>query len=300
MALKIGKLIINFNSKSLKTLQCDDTKTLWSHVGTLINKSKTNLVSDSNFTAEALNQHYAAISTDNEYQKVEYRPITSNNHEDLIISEYHVFNMLDNLKCSSSGPDEIPAWFLRLAAPVLSGALANIYTKSLNTSVVPIQWKVAQITPIAKISNPTTLADYRPISVTSILSRLLEKHVVKSYLYPTLLNPPHDLDFSNQYAFRPSGSCTAALIAILSNISELLKTNEYVIVVALDFSRAFDSVKHGPLFEKYNKLDLNDKIYNWMVSYFEGRRHTTKFQNQISEIAEINASIVQGSGVGPF
>ena len=68
----------------------------------------------------------------------------------------------------------------------------------------------------------------------------------------------------------------------------------------MDFSRAFDTVKHKPLFEKYYKLDLNTNIYNWLVSYFEGRNHTTKFQGNNSTSLPINASIVQGSGVGPF
>ena len=72
------------------------------------------------------------------------------------------------------------------------------------------------------------------------------------------LDPPPDLDFSNQFAFRPSGSCTAALIAILGDISELLRTSEFVVLIALNFSRAFDSIRHEELFDIFSKLGFQD------------------------------------------
>ena len=215
------------------------------------------------------------------------------------VSEYEVFRILDTLKSTSSGPDEIPSWFFRLAAPFLARPLAHLYKLSLNCSVVPTQWKSAIITPIGKITNPTRPMDYRPISVTSILSRELERHIVDTHIYPSLLDPPHDLDFTNQYAFRPSGSCTAALIAILSDISDLLKSSDYVILIALDFSRAFDSIKHETLFEKYSKLKIQSQVYNWLVSFFQDREHSTKFEGVESESRAINSSVVQSSVLGP-
>jgi len=150
------------------------------------------------------------------------------------------------------------------------------------------------------VSHPKSPSDYRPISVTSILSRALETHIVKTYLYPALNSPPPDLNFNDQYAFRPTGSCTSAIIAILDSVTELLRSNDYVILVALDFSRAFDTVKHEALFKKFAKLDLNPNVYNWLAAYFDGREHTTTFQGNRSLSKPINASIVQGSGVGPF
>ena len=59
-----------------------------------------------------------------------------------------------------------------------------------------------------------------------------------------LLTPPPALDFSDQYAFRPTGSTTAALIYILQSVTDLLADNPYVSVIALDFSKAFDTVRH--------------------------------------------------------
>ena len=140
---------------------------------------------------------------------------------------------------------------------------------------------------------------FGPIPVTSIISRQLEHYIVTHYLYPALEDSPIDLSFADQFAFRPTGSTTAAIIAILNTIADMLITNDHVIVVSLDFSRAFDSVKHITLFEKIAKLKIQDNVYNWLRSYFQGRAHCTKFRREVSCVRPISASVVQGSGLGP-
>ena len=71
------------------------------------------------------------------------------------------------------------------------------------------------------------------------------------------------------------------------------------IIVALDFSKAFDTVRHHTLFEKFANLAIPDNTYNWLVQFFQGHSHCTKFGNQTSALREITASIVQGSANGP-
>ena len=68
---------------------------------------------------------------------------------------------------------------------------------------------------------------------------------------------------------------------------------------SVDFSKAFDSVKHKTLVEKMELLDLPDHVFNWLVDYFDNRGHATRLGNVISLVAGINASIIQGSVVGP-
>jgi len=81
--------------------------------------------------------------------------------------------------------------------------------------------------------------------ITSVLSIILERIVVKYFLYPAPITPPAPLSFSDQYAFRPTGSTTAALIGILHSNTYLLSSNPFVIVFALDLSKAFDTVRHA-------------------------------------------------------
>jgi len=215
------------------------------------------------------------------------------------LTEQDIFNILDKLKSTATGLDALPAWFLRISAPSISSSIAAIFNLSLTTSFVPAQWTVAKIVPIPKIPHPVLLSDYRPISITPVLSRVLERLVVSNYLYPSFTHPPPTLTFSDQFAFRPTGSTTSALITILQTVTNLLSSNPFVRMIAIDFSKAFDSVRHAELGNKLAMLDIPDNIHNWLISFLENRAHCTDFQGLRSTTAKISASIVQGSAVGP-
>jgi len=129
----------------------------------------------------------------------------------------------------------------------------------------------------------------------------MERLVVRQFLYPAVLTDyTNALSFSDQYAFRPSGSTTAALIWILHTTTlQLLSNHNYVIIIALDFSKAFDTVRHSALFDKFTDLEIPDNIYNWLVELFQGHSHCTRYGHRTSALREISASIVQGSAIGP-
>ena len=82
-----------------------------------------------------------------------------------------------------------------------------------------------------------------------------------------------------------------------------MTSNDYVRVFALDFTKAFDTVRHSSLMCKFAKINLPDAVYNWINDFFNSRTHCTKFQGEVSELADIFArefaSVVQGSGLGP-
>jgi len=103
----------------------------------------------------------------------------------------------------------------------------------------------------------------------------MERIVVTQFRYPALLVPPPSLDFHDEYAFRPTGSTTAALISLLHTVTDLLLNNTYVALVALDCSKAFDSVRHATLLYKIARLQIPDNLYNWLVDYFDGHEHCT-------------------------
>jgi hypothetical protein len=123
--------------------------------------------------------------------------------------------------------------------------------------------------------------------------------VTREYIYSSLKQAPPPLDFSDQYAFQPTGSTTAALISLLHTITSMLETNQFVIVYAIDFSKAFDSVRHSTLMEKFALLSLPDNVYNWIRSFFNAHSHVTTFRGETSSVESILASIIQGSAIGP-
>ena len=250
------------------------------------------------FYCRELNEYFGEISHDKEYVKSPKKSTVLEMNEE-ILSESCVFDMLDNLRETSPGLDALPSWFLRLAAPSISYPLQFLYNACLRQSFVPRQWKAAIITPVPKVAKPTSCADYRPISVTPILSRLFEKFIVRTYLYPVLVNEKFRSRYQDQYAFRPTGSTTAALIDIVKVISDMLVDNQYVHVLTFDVSKAFDALRHSTLLSKLANMPIPDFVYNWLVEYFEDRCHVTKIGNSVSTRKTINASIVQGSVIGP-
>ena len=276
-----------------------DAGRMWAAVRQLTGRQQTTAGADG-ITAETLNEHYAAISTDPLYVAPTRKQMTAETitFPDYL-SEWRVFRMLDNLQPTAAGLDGLPAWYLQVAAPIFCRTIANLFNMSLATSTVPHQWKEARIRPVPKVSAPKEHADYRPISVTPIMCRLMERTVVRTFLYPAFLNPPPALTFSDQFAFRPTGSTSAAIISLLRIVINLLQYNPFVVVVSLDFSKAFDTVRHSTLLCKLAALDLPTTVYNWLVDFFSSHSHHTVFNGEASQTRSITASIIQGSGVGP-
>ena len=101
---------------------------------------------------------------------------------------------------------------------------ADFVNLALMMSTVPTQWKQAYIRPGSKTPTPQQLTNYRPVSITLVLSRLTERVIVLRYIYPALSSPPPPLQFDDQFAFRPTGSTTAAIVHLLDSVINLLET----------------------------------------------------------------------------
>jgi len=92
---------------------------------------------------------------------------------------------------------------------------------------------------------------------------------------------------------------TAALTKLIHQVTAMLESNPYVIVYAINFSKAFDTVRHSEHIDKYSKMELPDCVYNWLVDFFRAHTHSSRLGGVESEFIAISASIIQGSVVGP-
>ena len=298
LARQIGKDIMRHNKHRFdKINEKTNAKDMWAAVRRLTGRQQKAGVVDG-IDAESLNGHYAAISTDVSYTKPLHKS-TANPRKQDYISEWQVFKILDKLRPTATGLDQLPAWFLRVGAPIFCKPVARLFNLSLNNSTVPKQWKQAFITPIPKMSAPSKHADFRPISITPVLTRVMERTVVKYFLYPAFLSPPPSLTFSDQFAFRPTGSPAAAIITLLHTITSMLASNPFVVVICLDFSKAFDTVRHSTLMEKMAQLEIPDTAFNWITDFFSGHSHCTRYCGETSTFKFVTASVIQGSGIGP-
>ena len=95
---------------------------------------------------------------------------------EIIITTLGVLKLLSEINpCKVTGPDNIPARVLKETVPVITPMLTHLFQQSLNTSEIPLEWKQAYVTPIFKNGNKSDLKNYRPVSLTSIISKTMEQ-----------------------------------------------------------------------------------------------------------------------------
>jgi hypothetical protein len=238
LAERIGKDLERQSKNRLKTINGKtDVKDMWAAMRELTGR-KQDTGPVPGISTESLNSHCVAISTDNHYTPpINKQYVASIQFQ--YISSWRVFQILDHLHPTATGLDQLLPWFLRIGAPLFYEPIARLFNFSLSTSTVALQWKQALIRPIAKVSIPSLPTDFRPISTTPVLTRIVERTVVQRFLYPAFLSPPPSLSFTDHIAFRPYGSPAAATIFLLNTVTNLLLSNPYVIVISLYFSKAF-------------------------------------------------------------
>ena len=105
---------------------------------------------------------------------------------------------------------------------------------------------------------------------------------------------------AHQFAFRPTGSTTCALVHFMHHVSLFLETNSYVRVLCIDFSKAFDIADHEILLPTLVAPGLPLVIVNWVISFLTDRNQMRKIDSVISLLAAINRSIIQGFGLDPY
>lgn len=295
---KIGSLISSQLKQTFSKVDAGNTKSLWSAVR--LGKPKSCSFNLGN--SDELNEFFVSVATDPEY---DIDNITakkrSNSRADSVqdsLTEYEVYRILSTIKKTSAGPDGLPFWVFKECATQLSPVTTFLLNKSICSGSPPTAWKRAIVTPIPKVSQPKELADMRPISVTPILSRITERIIVQRFLWPALSKEA----LLDQFAFRPTGSTTAALSCTMHFITKYLEepNTKYVRCLLIDYSKAFDSVNHEIVLNKLNQLDLPDNIFNWILNFLTGRSQAVSLNQSISKWLDITQSCVQGSGLGPM
>ncbi len=138
------------------------------------------------------------------------------------ISEYEVEQCLNNLDTSKAyGPDGIPPRLLKECSKEISPSLCSLFNKSLATGCVPVEWKQANVLPIHKKNCVEPVTNYRPISLLSIVSKVLERCVFNS-VYPFV----HTLINNVQHGFLQNRSCVTQLLGVFHDIGKNLDKNK--------------------------------------------------------------------------
>nr|VZI03830.1 unnamed protein product [Spirometra erinaceieuropaei] len=255
-------------------------------------------ISDDKDKAEHLSQFFRSVGTS---EPDFLSPICEDEEkptlEAVFFTEAIVRNELLNLKESTSpGPDAIPAKLLKELAPEMSKPLALIFQTSFLTGCLPSDWNSATITPLFKSGSRASANNYRPVSLTSICCKIMEK-IIKKALMQFL--EQHHLLSDAQHGFRSGRSCLMNLLFTLERWTKARDEGSVVHAIYIDFKKAFDSVPHQRLLPKLRNAGIRGRLLAWIQSFLTGRSQRVQVGRQQSSEVSVVSGVPQGSVLGP-
>jgi hypothetical protein len=198
---------------------------------------------------------------------------------------------------SAAGPDEIPAILLQKCREQLSKPLQVLWNHSLREGQIPLELKMAHITPIYKGGGKNKPSNYRPVALTSHVIKVFEK-VVRNRLTEFL--EENQLMNKGQHGFRRGRSCLSQLLSHHTQILNILESGSGADVLYLDFAKAFDKVDHGVLLHKLSKLGITDKVWHWLKAFLINRTQKVVIEGVKSDPSTVISGVPQGSVLGPL
>ena len=175
--------------------------------------------------------------------------------------------------------------------------LHHIFNLSISNGVVPSQLKIAKIVPIFKSGLKTNIDNYRPISLLSTFSKILEK-IIATRLTIFLNN--NNILSSWQFGFRSKHSTIHPMIHLMNFVADSSNRKKHTIAIFCDLKKAFDTCNHIILLDKLRKFGVTNLELEWFRSYLSERKQFVALNGSNSSLLNIELGVPQGSILGPL
>ena len=206
--------------------------------------------------------------------------------------------VIDSLKIGAAcGPDGLSADLIKRLRDPIARFLHVIYHSSMKVGRFPANLKHALVAGIFKAGDKSMAANYRPISLTNHLGKLLEKVVRQDIIDHLDRNGLWD---NRQHGSRAGRSTVSQLLDHYDTILETMETGQNMDTIYLDFSKAFDKVDHHILVQKVKNMGISGNLGMWISTFLMGRTQSVKIDGIVSEKIEILSGVPQGSVLGPI
>jgi hypothetical protein len=199
---------------------------------------------------------------------------------------------LDHTRRAAPGPDTISPLFLRHSPPAFRSVLLLLLNLSWSHGVLPQSWLRAHVCPIYKGHGAAynLPKSYRPISLTSVLVKLLERMLL-ARLVPFLGNRNFFSRF--QSGFRAGHSTLDQIYRLIDRIQSAFSSQSYVSAAFLDIVSAFDSVWHPGLLFKLFRAGVQSRAFRWIRAFLSNRELCVIFGNASSAWFPVGAGTLR-------
>ena len=308
----IKKLKKHFETELVKKAK-QNPKAIWRYIhsksktGSQIGKlhidpdnTKTATTDDDKEKAKIFSKYFKSVFVNEPSEDIPTIETRFTEHEmpPLLITKNMVTKVLSSLKVDKSpGLDEMHPKILKELQEEIADGLTIIFNKSLTSKEIPSVWKKARVVAIYKKKNKNLACNYRPVSLTSIVCKVMET-VVRDHIVEYMKS--ENLFSNRQYGFISGRSTTLQLLAVLDAWTEAIDAGHSVDVIYLDFRKAFDTVPHRRLIGKLKAYHINDSLIEWIECFLSDRQQMVTVNGQHSEWQEVLSGIPQGSVLGPI
>ena len=247
--------------------------------------------------ANLFNAHFASnFSAPSSYDTVTIS-FDSDDLDNFNFCASDVYGVLSKLNTTKpAGPDGIHSMIYSKCAGALAYPLSLLYNTAYSIGSLPVIWRTANVVPVHKKGDRKDVRNYRPISLTCIAMKVLERLV--NY---QLLDKCYSKLDTRQHGFLPGKSCLTQLIPFLDDLTHSNHNSDAVDIIYYDFSKAFDSVNHDILLEKLKYMfNIDGKMLNLLRSYLLGRKQRVVINGSQSDPIDVLSGVPQGSILGPL